>query len=139
MLAAQQQLPAINQSIPIYFGGPVEPTGRFVVLHQKSLGRFQETAQMGSDLFLTTSSDILASPALQSADKLDQFRLFFGLIQWRPGELDSQILRDHWMSIKFDSSILFHQALDSERLWERCYENIGLSPYQVHSESYIYQ
>ena len=135
LIELDKTIPPLPSTIPIHFGGPLDATKRFLVLHNKSVGYFNETAQMGSDLFLTTSSDALQRVVLGTEG---DFIVFFGMIQWLPGELERNLVHHNWFSLDFDADIIFNNTIPVNQIWTHCYRQLGFKPYQVSPALHTY-
>ena len=131
-----QPSPKLPDEIKFNFGGPVDSLERLLILHQASYGHFKETAQMGSDLFLTTSLDALKPLAWSDRS---HYKLFLGMMQWPPGDLDKEIIGHRWFVLDYDPEVLFSHLLPCDKIWEHCYKKLGFRPFQVDSSMHLYQ
>lgn len=129
-------LAKIPNGIQFNLGGPVDAQERMLILHKAHFGHFNETAQMGADLFLTTSPDALK--ALPWSSKSD-YSLYLGMMQWHAGELDKEVISNKWFVIDYDPGVLFSQLIDLDDIWSQCYTKLGFKPFQVDSSVNIYQ
>ncbi|MBL8660719.1 MAG: YqgE/AlgH family protein [Rhodospirillales bacterium] len=106
----------------VYFGGPVE-TGRGFVLHTPDYVR-DGTLMVTKKVALTATVDILRSIA--AGDGPRRHLLALGYAGWGPGQLDSEIRANGWLSVDADDSLVFDRDLDSK--WERAMAKIGVDP-----------
>lgn len=90
-------------SMPIYFGGPVEMERGFV-LHQP-LGKWQATVPVNSMMGLTSSRDILAS--LGQSEGPAQILIALGYAGWAPGQLENELSQNAWLTVEATNHILF--------------------------------
>ena len=106
------------QSTPVYSGGPVY-TERGFVLHEA-----QQTYEHGLDGFkptnasfwastlsvqggleMTTSRDVLE--AISSGAGPQKIFMALGYAAWQAGQLESEIMRNDWLTVPADHSIIF--------------------------------
>ncbi len=92
------------RSTPVMAGGPVH-CDRGVVLHRPTPHQWQSCMQVTEDISLTTSRDILAAIAEGEgpADNL----IALGYAGWGAGQLESEIMRNAWLTVPADSAIIF--------------------------------
>jgi putative transcriptional regulator len=110
---------------PLYLGGAIQSQERGFVLH-RDLGRFWDgTTQMATDLYLTTTNDIL-----EDIDQFEEnkYRIFLGYTGWQPGQLEQEVTKDYWFFLPYDSHLIF---LKPEDLWQSCYKALGFEPEQI--------
>ncbi len=94
---------AALQSMPIYFGGPVQ-TDRGFVLH-RPLGSWQSTLTVSSDLGLTSSRDILQS--VGSTGQPSEILVTLGYAGWAAGQLEYELSQNAWLTVTADEEIIF--------------------------------
>ncbi len=115
-----------GQHIPVYIGGPLQVHDRGFVIH-RNLGQYwQGTTQLASDLYLTTTEDLL-SDLVQYPD--DLFRVFVGYTGWQHGQLEYEISQDYWVWLPYDPMVLFYTS--PQDAWRHCYSLLGFSPDQI--------
>ena len=89
--------------LPVLQGGPVnEDQG--LVLHSSDQ-RYPESDDLGNDLCLTFSRDVLEAMAAGTGPRRALFAL--GYAGWGPGQLESEISQHAWLTLNADSQILF--------------------------------
>ena len=88
---------------PVLFGGLVQ-LDRAFVLH-KPAKPWQATMKITDDIALTSSKDILESVGGETAPQ--SMLVALGYAGWVPGQLDSEILKNDWLSVPADDEILF--------------------------------
>jgi len=109
----------------VFLGGVTQSQERGFVLH-RNLGRFwQGTSQLATDLFLTTTNDILEDIGYFAEN---DYRVFLGYTGWQAGQLDDEITKDYWFFIPYHSKLIF---LKPEDLWMECYKRLGFQPEQI--------
>ena len=97
----------LNKS-PVMFGGPVQ-SDRGFVLHAP-YGDFSSTMPVTDDIALTTSKDILEAVA---AGQVPQRMLVtLGCAGWGAGQLEDEITRNGWLTVRADAGIMFDLPLE---------------------------
>src|SRR3954462_9653443 len=86
----------------VFFGGPVQFDHGFV-LH-RPVGTWKSTLPVG-DIGLTTSRDILEAMAAGSGP--NQQLVALGYAGWAPGQLEDEILRNGWLTVKAQIDVIF--------------------------------
>jgi putative transcriptional regulator len=110
----------LGRDIRVHFGGPVD-TGRGFVLHSADYSD-EGTMRIGSNVALTASLDILRDIAGGGGPR--QSLLALGYAGWGPGQLESEINANGWLSAPADEALLFDAQLDDK--WERAIGKIGV-------------
>jgi putative transcriptional regulator len=96
---------------PLGFGGPVEPGGLFAV--------FRGTEDRGpsfpviEDVRLALQPPTVEQLLLKPPEAL---RLFVGYAGWAPGQLDGELARGDWWTVKADADTVFRK--DTATLWD---------------------
>ena len=93
-------------------GGPVSIERGFV-LHTKGNKAWEHQVQLGDELFLTTSNDILE--ALANGVDIGPFQLALGYSGWSEGQLEEELVNNSWLHVNADNQLLFDTPYD-ERL-----------------------
>lgn len=106
--------------LPILAGGPVS-TERGFVLHQTG-GQWQSTIEVGPDISLTASRDIVSALATGTGPGNALFVL--GYAGWGAGQLEEEILQNSWLTIPADSDIIFNTPV--EQRWVRAAQRLGV-------------
>lgn len=121
-LLEQLSLPAGPESeqIRVHIGGPVE-TGRGFVLHSADFT--QDASLIIEDkLALTATVDILR--AIADGAGPQKSLLALGYTGWAPGQLDSEIQANGWLSVEADDEIVFGNR--NEDKWAGALSKIGI-------------
>jgi len=118
-----------GSEIRVHFGGPVE-SGRGFVLHSTDYMR-EGTVVMDNGVGLTATVDILRDIAdgFGPRDTL----LALGYAGWGPGQLDSEIQENAWLTVPGDAGLLFDTSLDHK--WDRAVGLLGFDPNLLSSEA----
>ncbi|MEE2997933.1 MAG: YqgE/AlgH family protein [Pseudomonadota bacterium] len=109
-----------GDDIQVHFGGPVE-SGRGFVLHSAD---YQQDATMVIDeqIALTATTDILRDIADGEGPKSSLLAL--GYAGWGPGQLDSEIQANGWLSVDSDQNLVFGK--DPNKTWHVALAKIGI-------------
>ena len=94
-----------NHSEAVLGGGPVQ-TDRGFVLHSGAFDDdWSSSLQINDYLRLTTSRDIIE--AIACDDGPSQALIALGYAGWAPGQLDSEMAENAWLTVPADRDILF--------------------------------
>ncbi|MEO1039352.1 MAG: YqgE/AlgH family protein [Pseudomonadota bacterium] len=104
-------------------GGPVDRDRGFV-LHTSDIKLGPATIQVGPDVGLTATREILE--AIASEDAPRRSLLALGYAGWGEGQLEEEIGANAWLVADPDEALLFD--VDFDRKWERALKTLGVSP-----------
>ena len=107
---------------PVHFGGPVDSSRGFV-LHSADF-QTDQTLIIDSRVALTATKDILQ--AIVDGTGPDSAIFALGYAKWYPGQLDSEIQANAWLTAPADSALIFDGDLDTK--WERAISQLGFDP-----------
>ena len=122
-LFEQLEIPCDNPAvldIPVLEGGPVQPEAGFV-LHENR-GSWEATEQVGENLYLTGSKDILQAIAKNCGPEL--FLVVRGYAGWGDGQLDQEINENSWLMIDSKRGLLFDCPFYAR--WENAAKSLGV-------------
>jgi putative transcriptional regulator len=111
--------PELEQA-PIYIGGPVHK-GQIFVLHGPPFD-WEGIHPVTASLALSNSKDILE--ALARGEGPDFFMITLGCAGWGPGQLESEIMANAWLTCPLEENILFQTPLDQR--WEKAARSMGI-------------
>jgi putative transcriptional regulator len=96
---------------PLHFGGPVERVGLFAVFRaDASPGQsFRVLDDVHLALHPTTVEQLLLKPPAA-------VRFFVGYAGWAPGQLENELARGDWWTVKADAATVFRK--DTSALWD---------------------
>ncbi len=120
---AEESVPPDMMHMAIHLGGPVEPERGFV-LHSSDYFTPSSTLPINDDVCLTATIDILK--ALAAGEGPDRAILALGYAGWAPGQLESEIHANGWLSCQADLELVFD--LDVEEKYERALFKLGIDP-----------
>lgn len=119
----------VGEPIKVHFGGPVD-SARGFVLH--SADYMQEaTMVVGGGVALTATVDILKDIAAGGGPRRKLLAL--GYAGWGPGQLDSEIKANGWLSVDADEELIFGADLGEK--WSRAMQKIGIDPRMLSDEA----
>lgn len=106
--------------IRVHYGGPVEP-GRGVMLHSPDYS--EDDPLVVDDLAaFSFSLKALRDIALGHGPRQSLFAL--GYAGWAPDQLEEEIARGSWFTIRPDAALLFDDAIDTK--WQRALARGGV-------------
>ena len=93
----------VMPQVPVLFGGPVQVERGFV-LHAPSAD-YNSSLTVSDDVSLTTSRDVLEAAAQGNGPR--RLVVTLGCAGWGAGQLEEEILRNGWLTVRADPAILF--------------------------------
>lgn len=116
---------ADSLDIPVRFGGPVEP-GRGFVLHHvaRDMQTDENRLRIADDLAMSTTRDILEDYARGHGPQPAVLAL--GYAGWGPGQLDSEIRDNGWLTSERGNEIIF--GADDAGKWRAALKSLGIDP-----------
>lgn len=124
------ELPAHAEIVRVLKGGPVE-TQRGFVLHSADYFIENSTLPIDDDVCLTATLDILK--AIASGTGPASAVLALGYAGWAPGQLESEIQANGWLSCSADTDLIFGGNANSK--YDAAMRKIGIDPAKLSSES----
>ncbi len=109
-------------AIQVFYGGPVQ-TDRGFVLHQPS-GQWNSTVAIGDQISLTTSKDVLEAVAAGRGP--ERLLVTLGYAGWGPGQLESEIGQNAWLTMPADPGLVFDIPADAR--FAEAYRMLGIDP-----------
>jgi putative transcriptional regulator len=106
--------------LPIHLGGPVHEDEVFV-LHGPPFG-WEACKPVTSSVALSNSKDLLER--LAQGEGPESFMITLGCAGWGPGQLESEIMANVWLSCPANEKILFDMPHDKK--WEEAAKLIGI-------------
>ncbi len=110
---------AIRQT-PVFLGGPVQLQQGFV-LHDAAPGTYEQSLQVGEDMYLTTSLDILQDIAQGKGP--DHYLVALGYAGWSAGQLEQELQDNAWLTAPASPEITFHPDIDAR--WQLAFDQLG--------------
>lgn len=112
--------PAIATDCPILCGGPIHPERGFVI--HVSGGEWQTSLKMNSEIYVTTSKDILQAIANQQGP--DKFIFSLGYATWIGGQIEQEIINNFWLTVPATPAILFDVPFSKR--WLKAINSLGV-------------
>ena len=109
-----------GDDIRVHFGGPVE-SGRGFVLHTSDYVQ-DATMVIDDQIAMTATSDILRDIA--EGDGPRNSLLALGYAGWGPGQLDTEIQANGWLSVAADDTLVF--GTDPDTIWKGALAKMGI-------------
>jgi len=125
---AQMQISGISAGVAdrvVLAGGPVQ-TDRGFVLHAGTRD-WDSTLRITPSLAVSTSRDVLDTIA--SGQGPERFLLMLGFAGWGPGQLESELADNAWLTVPADDELLFDVPLDMR--WHTANTRLGVDPGQL--------
>ncbi|WP_425373385.1 YqgE/AlgH family protein [Microvirga flavescens] len=121
--AERIRLPRKVTQIPVLIGGPVE-TSRGFVLHSPDFYMAQSTLPIDDSVCLTATVDILRAIAKGAGP--ERAVLALGYAGWQPGQLESEIQANGWLTCEADAELIFNTPLEAR--YDLALRQIGIDP-----------
>ncbi len=115
--------------IRIHVGGPVEH-GRGFVLHSAEYDTSESTLRVSDDFGMTATIDILEDISRGQGPR--SCLLALGYAGWGPGQLESEIQANGWLTCEARPELVFDLA-DATK-WRAALDSLGISPMFLSAE-----
>ena len=119
-----------RRDIRVHFGGPVEH-GRGFVLHSGDYQSEASTLQVSEGFGMTATLDVLEELALGNGPS--SALLALGYSGWGPGQLESEILSNGWLTCDAAPEIVFGE--DDGTKWTAALKSMGVDALMLSSEA----
>jgi putative transcriptional regulator len=116
--------------MPVLFGGPVEQ-GRGFVLHTSDYFTEDSSLPVSESIALTATVDILR--AMAQGEGPQRAVLALGYAGWAPGQLESEIQRNGWLTCQADEELLF--GLDFDERYLAALRKLKIDPAMLSSDA----
>lgn len=120
---------AVLPRAPVMFGGPVQGERGFV-LHAPDTA-YTSSLTVSDDIQLTTSRDVLEAVAEGHGPR--RLLVTLGCAGWGAGQLEDEILRNGWLTVRADPGILFD--LPVEQRFVAAMNLLGIDPTMLTGEA----
>ena len=110
------------ESIPIHIGGPVH-MGEIFVLHRPPFG-WEGCFMITPTLAMSNTRDVLEAIAMDRGPK--SFIIALGCAGWGPGQLESEIKENAWLTSPVFEEIIFDLPIETR--WEEAMRKVGVDP-----------
>ena len=116
--------------MPVLFGGPVEQ-GRGFVLHTSDYFTEDSSLPVSENIALTATVDILR--AMAKGEGPQRAVLALGYAGWAPGQLESEIQRNGWLTCQADEELVF--GLDFDARYLAALRKLKIDPAMLSSDA----
>lgn len=116
------QLPDSVRNRKVLRGGPVQKSRGFV-LHSSDYFRVGNSYEVTDDICLTATLDILKAMAFKDSPSEALFAL--GYCGWSPGQLETEIKGNGWLTVPFSRELLF--GLPIENRYDAALASLGIT------------
>ena len=114
---------------PVMFGGPVQVERGFV-LHAPN-DHYSSSLIVSEQVALTTSRDVLESVAAGHGP--ERLIVTLGCAGWSAGQIEEEILRNGWLTVKADPGVLFDTPV--EQRFTAAMHLLGIDPNDLSGEA----
>lgn len=114
---------------PVMFGGPVQIERGFV-LHEP-VGQFSSMLRVNDRIALTTSKDVLELVA--AGEGPQQLMVSLGCAGWSAGQLEQEIARNGWLTVRADPAIIFEMPV--EQRFAAAVKLLGFDPMMLTAQA----
>jgi putative transcriptional regulator len=121
--------PAPGRDIRVHVGGPCE-YGRGFVLHSADYASNSSTMQGGAEYGMTATLDILKD--ISEGQGPNSCLLAMGYAGWGPGQLESEIVRNGWLTCDASAELVFSSDLGAK--WSGALASMGIDPLMLSAE-----
>jgi len=123
----------LNDSTPVYIGGPVQPSSGWIVCVDPTMGADEAGVIPVGDRVRVTSSRTAFDALVRDVGERDPGQpdpkrrmVMLGYSGWGPGQLEGEIAAGAWLPVPLDEGVLFDVALGKK--WESAYALLGVTP-----------
>ena len=113
----------IIQNTTLYLGGTTEPDHGFI-LHSYYNRPLQSSMQVSSELFITTSKDILIAIGENNSPP-QNYCIVLGYSNWAPGQLEKEIQEGIWLNSPPYNDVIFET--DPSKKWDISLRKLGIN------------
>lgn len=110
-----------SRDIRVHFGGPVE-NGRGFVLHSGDYQTNEATLRVSDTFGMTATLDVLEEIAKGTGP--NSALLALGYAGWGPGQLESEILQNGWLTCDASPELVF--GSDDDAKWTAALSTLGV-------------
>lgn len=118
------------QDVQVHFGGPVE-NGRGFVLHSGEYTSPVSTLAVSESFGMTATLDVLEEMARGTGP--DDALLALGYAGWGPGQLESEILQNGWLTCDATRKIVFET--DDDAKWTAALAALGVDALMLSADA----
>lgn len=117
--------------LPVMNGGPVE-TGRGFILHSNEL-QLPDAIQINTRFHVSGTIDAVKAIAHDEETSANNLLFILGYAGWSPGQLDSELLQNAWLTADPDYDLVFQSSPDKK--WDKAIHRLGIDPFFLSSDA----
>jgi len=110
-----------DRSEVMYFGGPVDLHAPGVVFRSPEASK--QATHLFGDFYVSFDSHFIKE-LLEKPEPGRDLRLFLGRSQWAPGQLQNEMLRGGWYSVRAEANLIF--SPDPQNVWRMLLERVDV-------------
>ena len=118
-----------QKSLPLLFGGPIQPERGFVI--HKQVGGWRSSLFLQDEVTITTSNDIIRAIAEDNGPK--DVLVALGYSGWTETQLESEVKDNFWLVCPYKPEILYEVPFDYR--WEYAGLTLGVKMNQLTANS----
>lgn len=118
-----------QNSMPLLFGGPVQPERGFVI--HKQIGGWRSSLFLQDEVTVTTSNDIIRAIADDKGPK--DVLVTLGYAGWVDNQLEKEVMDNAWLVCPYKSEILYEVPFNER--WEYAGLTLGVKMSQLSSDA----
>ena len=113
-----------TKEISFLQGGPVGLDRGFVIHNS---GLWKNTTEVNENTFITSSRDIIDD--IIDGQGPNHSLFIVGYSGWGPGQLESELMTNSWISAPYDPAIVFD--IDTDSRWEKSIDSLGIKSVNI--------
>ncbi|HIP76001.1 MAG TPA: YqgE/AlgH family protein [Psychromonas hadalis] len=118
----QPEPPLLNN---VFLGGPLELEHGFILHSPLSDQTLNDRSKLLNDqLMMSNANSVLTS--LGTANEPDKYMVTLGYASWDAGQLESEMLENHWLTVDFEDELLFETPIEDR--WQASLNRLGVDP-----------
>ncbi|MDP3270129.1 MAG: YqgE/AlgH family protein [Legionella sp.] len=118
-----------QNSMPLLFGGPIQPERGFVI--HKQTGGWRSSLFLQDEVTVTTSNDIIRAIAVDSGPK--DVLVTLGYSGWTDHQLEQEVMDNVWLVCPYKSEIMYDVPFEDR--WEYAGTTLGIKMSQLTSSA----
>ncbi len=118
-----------QNTLPLLFGGPIQPERGFVI--HKQIGGWRSSLFLQDDVTVTTSNDIIRAIAQDLGPK--DVLVTLGYSSWAEKQLEQEVMDNAWLVCPYKSELLYEVPFNQR--WEYAGSILGIKMNQLISDA----
>ena len=114
----------------VFNGGPVEQDNLYFIHKVPEL--IENSIEISDGIFWGGNFEMTVELINSGTITEQDIRFFLGYSGWGPGQLESEIRTNSWLSIPFNDEILFHTPFQNR--WEKSIDSLGIAAENLSEE-----